>query len=878
MSHRAFSQQKLTGTVTNESAEPLAAASVNLVNDKSVIFSYAITNRQGAYSLTTPVADTANKFWMEVSHVGYKKQRVAVAAGIAEYNFILIADTGTLKGVTVQNRPLIQSMGDTIRYNVNSFARKEDRTIGDVLRRMPGIIVDEDGTIYFNGKMVENLYIHGDDLMDGRYGLAPKVIRKELVSDVDVVRNHQPLQVLKEKEFSDKTIINLVLKDDKSFKLSAKGMAGGGLPEQYDLSFTPLLLNQRIKTLNKLAVNNSGVDYQNEFKQLGSSGLVANLAEEAPRPELSLATAGTPDVALVDYYLNSSGIINLNNLYKTKKALQLRSNFQFYYDKTHLNYFSQADNYIAGDTISFRETQAFTNKPQLFIGALTATANRDRYFFNNSFRVNLACQKDYSVMSFNDNSFSQQLYKKIREFSNDLTWIPALRGKNIGEIRWLISYSNHHQQLDIGKGYFADIKNYEDYYDHVWQDVRSPSLFSHVSLSWRKPGKVVNQQYKAGFISQSQTLESDLSFQKDGNTISYAGDPGNNLDWDRHSVYLTEEYQLRYNKLRATLQLPLTFQRIIYRQQEYSLPSANRQLIFTPDIFLRYDLTNEQSITAKLSRSNTFGNITNVYRGAILQTYRLLQANNATLQERVSYAVSVNYEYQHTVTMLFLNTGVTWNRTQQNTLLSAEVSDNIQRFILLPYKNNIITTGLTNTVSKYLFGLKTTVTVKSSLNFYRFMRLLNDELFPFNSHSLSLNGNLIKKLFGSVNLTYQPSFFWISSKVDSKPASGNSFSSRAFRAEQQLTVNMPLAKKLLVEISGRHNYSIQTGNNSVQYFFMDTKCRFTGAGKKMDLSLDITNIFNIKKYTRYSLLANQLIQDQYTLRGRMVMLRMDYLF
>ena len=46
----------------------------------------------------------------------------------------------------------------------------------------------------------------------------------------------------------------------------------------------------------------------------------------------------------------------------------------------------------------------------------------------------------------------------------------------------------------------------------------------------------------------------------------------------------------------------------------------------------------------------------------------------------------------------------------------------------------------------------------------------------------------------------------------------------------------------------------------------------------MDLNLSVTNLFNVKDYTRYAVYANQLVIDQYTIRGRMAVLRLDCYF
>jgi hypothetical protein len=54
---------------------------------------------------------------------------------------------------------------------VNSFSKEQDRSIGDVLKRMPGIEVP-DGKILYQGKAINKYYIEGLDLLEGKYNLA----------------------------------------------------------------------------------------------------------------------------------------------------------------------------------------------------------------------------------------------------------------------------------------------------------------------------------------------------------------------------------------------------------------------------------------------------------------------------------------------------------------------------------------------------------------------------------------------------------------------------------------------------------------------------------------------------------------------------------
>lgn len=866
----------VSGIVKNTSGDALQSASVTLVNDQSTIIRFTSTNAQGSYSLIIPQTPAA--LWLEVSYIGYKRQRLAVQEGQSIYQFSLSPDTSMLSEVVIKKRPIIEFSGDTLRYYVASFANKEDRSIRDVLRRMPGIEVDADGTIYHNGKKIENLYIQGDDLMDGRYGLATKVIRKEMILSVDVIRNHQPIEVLKDKIISDKTSINLVLKSENSLKLSANAQVGAGLPKQYDLSFTPILLNKSIKMINTLATNNRGVDYRNDFKQLGANNMISSINNEQPDISLSLGTIGPPDLPLANYYFNRSALVNLNNIYNTKKGVQLKVNIQGYMDKNNMDYFSQVDNYLPNDTISYREQQSFTNKPMLLNTSFNVMINRKKYFFNNSTKVKLSRDNNQSFMDFNGRSFRQSLSKNTSEFSNDLNWIPSIRGKGVGELRWLINYARNNQLLDIGAGYYSEIKEHQDFYDHVVQRLEAPVLFSNAYLGYRIPANVINQEYKIGFLSELQQLQSALEFSKNQQTMPYSGDAGNDLQWTRKSIYFSSQYEIKYKKIRSTIQLPLTYQSIRYNQDEYNMDSRNRRLLFNPAVNFTYNINPEQYFTARYKYANSFANITGVYRGAILLNYRTLRANDAGVQERASHSSSLYYNFQKSISMLFANAGVSYDKSISQALLSTDFANNIQKIIFLPYRNSRTNLMLTSGISKYSFPLKSTLSLKAGWSKLKYVQLINNGLIPFQSNSLFLNGSVLKKIMEKVSISYQPNSLWTSTRSLQEIRNGNNLSNRTFRLDQLLTIGFNVKNKIQFEVVNRHSYSRQSNNNDVRYFFMDGQVRYTDTKKRLDLNLFITNMFNVRDYTLYSIAANQLVADQYRLRGRMAIVRLDFYF
>ncbi len=108
--------------------------------------------------------------------------------------------------------PMMFRKGDTIVHDVEQFANKNDRTLADVIKRMPGLEIDESGKIKYQGKDVNQFTVEGKDLMQGRYGIIPNAIPHKDVGKLEVIENNQPIKILKDKVPSENAGINIKLK------------------------------------------------------------------------------------------------------------------------------------------------------------------------------------------------------------------------------------------------------------------------------------------------------------------------------------------------------------------------------------------------------------------------------------------------------------------------------------------------------------------------------------------------------------------------------------------------------------------------------------------------------------------------------------------
>jgi hypothetical protein len=118
-------------------------------------------------------------------------------------DFILTPQAIELREVIVKTLP-VRISHDTISYDIKQFGNNADRNLGDVLKKLPGVELSENGTIKYNGEPINKYYTEGKDLFEGKYKIANDNFRWQDIERVEILENHQPINVLKDIIYSYK--------------------------------------------------------------------------------------------------------------------------------------------------------------------------------------------------------------------------------------------------------------------------------------------------------------------------------------------------------------------------------------------------------------------------------------------------------------------------------------------------------------------------------------------------------------------------------------------------------------------------------------------------------------------------------------------------
>ena len=189
------------------------------------MYGYTTSRADGSYTLEWQ--GTADTLLVTVTGFNIAPQSKRILARTQRVDFSVSHADLKIREVTVKAPP-VERRSDTLSYTVSKYADVADRSIGDVLRKMPGIEVSKAGEVKYNGKTINKFYIEGLDMLGGRYGIATNNIQAKDIARVEVYENHQPIKALKKLVDTDRAALNLRLKESAKGTWSGTMQLGGG--------------------------------------------------------------------------------------------------------------------------------------------------------------------------------------------------------------------------------------------------------------------------------------------------------------------------------------------------------------------------------------------------------------------------------------------------------------------------------------------------------------------------------------------------------------------------------------------------------------------------------------------------------------------------
>lgn len=842
-------QTVLTGHVKDILGEPLPNINVMVYKAGSrVIVSNAASDINGLYSVSVNTA--ADSLDVSTSSLFFEKHTKRIANRSQTVDFALREEVQELKGVTVQARS-IEHRGDTLEYIVGSFVQKQDKSIEDVLKRMPGIEVSDDGQITYQGLPIQKFYVEGMDLMGGNYATVSKNLPHQSVSSVEVYENHQPIKMLEDKVESEQASINIKLANNVALTGTAK-VGVGVWPFLWNVNLTPMLFSGKVQMLAAYRTNNTGNDLTLFTKML----TVEDLQNDRPAKlgeDLGIKQAATPLFSTNRYLDNQTHLGNLNTLFPIGENTTLRVNLYYLNDLRKQSVGQSNTIFLAADTIAYSEQIDNLFRDNRLFGTITLNRNDKAYYLDNKLNFSSAWDKAFGIDINNGIPVHQTLETPALSIDNDLRLIIPI-GKRLLDFTSFIGYGQTPHQLEVEPGVFAGLLNDSVAYPKTVQKLNTRQYFADHAVSAIFTVGRFTIRPKAGFFFVEREINSQLC------------DDETQVRRRQLKPYLDASVEYKRNRFSVGMELPLSLQSVMVQSENDG--DRMTKLLFNPSLWSRLKLGDFWTLNASVRMNHRIENYDTWLDGYLLTDYQDLVMRKVPLS--LSRTLSGSLSAQFKEPFISLNADLRYGivQTHSDNLYRYEIGEGgISTLEVIAMPNNRFYQTLSGSVKKYFSPIRTSIGLKSNLLDSHGVAWVNGAMMNTQNLSFSLSPSVMFKVTQWLNVDYSLNYNRLYSFIDGQKRGDITYWRHFGKAFAFLPKNQTIS---LTAEYYRHQ--------GQPYLFVDAGYEFSIKQPKLDFEVRWNNIFNSKKYVSYYSGAFSVQETVYTLRHMEVMVSVRFRF
>ena len=833
----------LVGSVTDEeSGEPVAGAIVQVVGGKN----YTFTTNDGRFSLKGEARQ------IRVQSMGYRS--IVVDVTESPMHIKMKPEATQLKDVIIKAPDIIQK-SDTLVYSMSKWAQKQDRNIADVLRRLPGVEVAENGSIKYNGEPINKFYIDGSDFVNDRYGVATNNISPDDVSSVEIMENHQPVKVLEGLEFSQQAGLNIKLKE--AARARWIGILNGGMgaePLLYDASLFAMRIAKKWQNMETLRLNDTGWNPSSQSQRHTDNTLPGSGYNDNPWPDyIAIGTTSAPldELRTRD---NLSFLAQSSNSRHVADGLDVKLNATYQADRLDFTN-SCTTRYFDKNIPSFLEQNTMRSHEHQLNGEWSLQLNRRNNYLKDNLSVDALWNRATSAVS-GTQTLRQQSDLPSIDITNDLQLVRRIDSH-------LLTISSYNRYAHRPHSLTAD---------SVLQDLTTDDFRS---ITEARYGWLLRRWsfYARGGI--------DLNLHRFQSSLSGLMLPDYPLEGRRRSAlplcsaknftvlktYASPEARYQHRRWWITLSLPIGYYYYHVADRLADTSTSKHLMTISPMVYVRHQLTAKTDITAYLNYS-----LQPVAPSSYTQTVVMSDFRNLTFQTPSAESIRrrsafVKLRYRNPITSLFANLSAKYEQDYQPLMQNQLFIGDRILTAFVACGNNISITQLNGGISKGLWSAKITVGIDASFGHSSARMMRQNVEQPYTSTFITLapkfSGKFTRWLSSDYRLTYTNNQY----KVDAVKAIHSAL-------RQNLSVTLLPTDQWHIAFGAEHYYTRFSTGQTASIIFLDASVRWL-LSKSVDISLAATNLLNETdyRYTSFGSLSESLYS--FNIRPRNIIIKIQ---
>ncbi|MDE5567009.1 MAG: hypothetical protein K2J12_01070, partial [Muribaculaceae bacterium] len=692
------------------------------------------------------------------------------------------------------------------------------------------------------GEDINKFYIEGSDLLGGKYGIATNGINHEDVGAVEVMENHQPMQVLSGISFSDKAAINLKLKNKAKATWTFHGNAGGGYSQQpegaiWDGSIFAMAAMPAFQNITTFKTNNTGEDISTHATDFFASRRGTELHRY-----ISVSLPGVPNLSNRRTMFNRSALVSTNNLWKTGGG-EVKAQIDYSFNRAAAEANNITTYFLNEGERIITENRSGVDRSHSLSGKFIYEVNQKTTFINNTLKTNL----DWDDVRLNvRGSLPNNQKAALPDYyvGNNFKMIKRFSGKHLVTFTSSNEWESLPQTLSVAM---------DD--NFMRQHVEDHAFYTDESAAYAFSVKGITISMEGGLKGYWRSMKSEMSELPE--LSERADDFVNTVSTNYFTIYARPKVEYWVKRVNFKLEAPLSF-----AQYAFDKAIANHsEVYFSPSLSMNWKPNNRISFNLRGGTGRSPMELSMIQPGVVMTDYRSFRRGTDDFYNSSSENVSANIAYKHTRRGLFANGLViqSWSHTPY-TLAQQLLGD----YVVYTY----------STAKGKGQMFLASGNIGKTLDFMRGSANINGSYSRNETHLLSENQSV-----NSVGTSWS-----VGGKISGAPLKWLGFDYRIafsntrlamnyFKAswlsgmENELLINVMPHKKWEWRISGEHYRNELTEGNYKSVVLLDTKLIYK-LSKRFELSASLSNICNQRSYNYKSYNQLNSFESQRWLRGR----------
>jgi len=648
---------------------------------------FAISDDIGRYKLEL-VKNVV--YTVTTSHLGYKIVEFEfVSSTNSQKDILLFEEINQLNEVIIELPVIVKK--DTIIYNTDKFVTGEERKLKDILNKLPGIEVDEDGNVTSNGKNITHLLVEGKKFFKGDTKLAVENIPANAVDKIMIIDDYNEVSFLKGMTDADNMAMNVMLKKNKKNFVFGDLEAGKGENDYYKTHsnlfyYTPNFNFNFIGDLNNTGEKTfSFKDYMN-FKG-GPSGVFNERDYNLDKDNfsqflepLNIISSNNKMAALNITRVVSSKIDISSYLIFSHSKSKNQSETVNQYVIPNFNYIENVTNNGDTNTIlgigKFNLEYKSNNKEQWYLKLLAKKTSN----FNNT---SILSETNTEIKSIITSIDAENTYIDI-----NLEGHKRVSKKHTFSFNTYFTYDEKtpnsiwatNQPILLGLVPLTVTKNYRlnlirrekkniwnTIFKHYWVLSKKSQFYTTIGNEYRKSDF---------FTNDSQELD-------DGNIVNFSSAGfNNNLNYKFNDLYIGISFKFKTGIFQFRQSL---FAHNYSWNIDQTISKKRSKLLLLPDFSTSIKFSQSEKIKLSYGLESSFSDVSKFANRFYLQSYNFVYRGNEKLENELQHHASIFYMLSNLYRGFFLLSEFSYTKKIKGVkdLIQTDGTDNFISSILL---------------------------------------------------------------------------------------------------------------------------------------------------------------------------------------------------